>query len=97
MAVAQGGLRALGDQCALRLREGGVQVQQQRLDVGAKLGDQERRTVRHETGDDSYDESLATGLSLVGDATGGVSVAGEDVRDLLYDVKEAAAFLRSKL
>jgi hypothetical protein len=36
--------------------------------------------------------AMETGLSLVGDATGGVSVAGEDVRDLLYDVN-----LRSKL
>ena len=40
---------------------------------------------------------MECGLSLVGDATGGVSVAGEDVPDLLYDVKKAAAFLRSKL
>ena len=36
-------------------------------------------------------------LSVWDDTTGGVSVAGEDVPDLLADVKEAAAFLRSKL
>jgi hypothetical protein len=40
---------------------------------------------------------MRTGVSRLGDTTGGVSVAGEDVPDLLDDVKKAAAFLRSKL
>jgi hypothetical protein len=36
-------------------------------------------------------------LSCWDDAAGGVTIAGEHHRDLLADVKEAAAFLRSKL
>lgn len=36
-------------------------------------------------------------LSRRDDAAGGVTIAGEHHRDLLADVKEAAAFLRSKL
>jgi hypothetical protein len=40
---------------------------------------------------------MRLGVSRLGDTTGGVSVAGEDVPDLLDDVKKAAAFLRSKL
>ena len=40
---------------------------------------------------------MRAGVSRLGDTTGGVSVAGEDVPDLLDDVKKAATFLRSKL
>ena len=36
-------------------------------------------------------------LSRWDDATGSVTIAGEHERDLLADVKQAAAFLRSKL
>jgi hypothetical protein len=37
------------------------------------------------------------GLSQWDDATGGATIAGEHERDLLTDVRNAAAFLRSKL
>jgi len=40
---------------------------------------------------------MQVGISHLGDTTGAVRVAGEDVPDLLDDVKKAAAFLRSKL
>jgi hypothetical protein len=40
---------------------------------------------------------MMLGVSRLGDTTGGVGVAGEDVPNLLDDVKKAAAFLRSKL
>ncbi len=38
----QGGPRAVRDNRALLLGQGGVEVQQERLDLGAQLGDQER-------------------------------------------------------
>ena len=46
--------RAMGDHCALLLGEGGVQVQQERLDVGSEIGDQKRRFVRHEAADEVH-------------------------------------------
>ena len=39
---------------ALLLGEGDVQVQQERLDVGAEIGDQKRRLVRHEAADEVH-------------------------------------------
>jgi len=40
---------------------------------------------------------MEAGVSRLGDTTGGVTVGGEGVPDLVDDVKKAAAFLRSKL
>lgn len=40
---------------------------------------------------------MVTGLSMVGDMTGGVIISSEANRDILTAVKGAAAFLRSKL
>ena len=48
----QGGNRALADHLALALGEGRVQVQHERLDVRAQLGDDERHTVRHQAGNE---------------------------------------------
>jgi hypothetical protein len=49
---AESGLCALGNNHALLLGEGGIQVQQEGLDVGTKIGDQERRLVRHQAVDE---------------------------------------------
>jgi hypothetical protein len=48
------GLCAPGNRRALLLGEGGVQVQQERLDVGAEIGDQKRRLVRHQAGNEMH-------------------------------------------
>jgi hypothetical protein len=48
------GFRALRDHRPLLLGEGGVQVQQERLDIGAEIGDQKRRLVRHEAADEVH-------------------------------------------
>jgi len=39
---------------ALLLGQGGVQVQQERLDAGAEIGDQKRRLMRHEAADEVH-------------------------------------------
>jgi hypothetical protein len=51
---SQGGLGSGRDDGALLLGEGGIQVQQERLDVGAQLGDEERRLVRHQAADEMH-------------------------------------------
>ena len=48
----QGGNRALADHLALALGEGGVQVQHERLDVRAELGDDERDPMGHQAGNE---------------------------------------------
>ncbi len=42
------------DHRALLLGEGGVQMQQERLDVGTEIGDQKRRLVRHQAGNEMH-------------------------------------------
>jgi hypothetical protein len=71
--LAPGGLRPLGDHRALLLSQGGVQVQQERLDVGAQLGDEERRLLGHQPADEMH----VTGQSIkLGDGDrGGPPVA----------------------
>ena len=52
--AAEGVLGTLGDQPALLLGERCVDVQHERIGVGAELGDDERRPVRHQPGDEMH-------------------------------------------
>ena len=69
----QGSLRAGTDQGALLLRQGGVDVQHERVGVDAQLGDDERHALDHQAADEVHVAPQAVEL---GDDHRGLELAG---------------------